>query len=554
MAEPMREEGRTTTSNSFLPVKKLVASFWFIGVVSVLLSCILFLPNIDSYPMQNWDEGVHSQVTKEMVETGDYWSLHYQGEMYFRKPPLKIWMTAPMVSMFGDYNWVYRFWSALAGVATVLVLARFVHEKQKNAAVTWLTVGIFVTGQFIFYHAFLTAEMDALLVFFTTLGVYAYWKRSNSLWWLLLAGGSFGLAIMSKSLAGMIGPFIVLIDLLIRKDWQLIRSKFFWSSLAVFCAVTLPWHISQIALWGANFWNDYIGFHVVERTFEQLYADLPALWYADITYQRLFPFSLFIGGALLLIARDILRDKNHSLRLVLVWALVPFVLFTWIKTKFEWYLLPMYPAIAWMIAYYLHQLMSKYKDWLLQVTGFVSAILVLGLLPGAVIPGSKTFWLTLQAYIPDGILDRIQNRFILSGLVVTIIVWLMIQAGKKYKKVIPIMLVLFILHSFAFTLGRNAGMMTTLPEQSVYEDIRDSLAQYGGTTIVLLDNDLYGRPAAYFELRRVSDVITNEKDSSKLEQYRDSSEILITESSSDVLEERPVLYHGEQYIVYAPAR
>ncbi|MBI4450220.1 hypothetical protein HY634_04115, partial [Candidatus Uhrbacteria bacterium] len=70
---------------------------WLLGVLAVAAFAMLF--RLDTQPIQNWDEGIHAEVSFEMVEGGDWLTPHYAGGTYFRKPPLKIWMSAGLFKL-----------------------------------------------------------------------------------------------------------------------------------------------------------------------------------------------------------------------------------------------------------------------------------------------------------------------------------------------------------------------------------------------------------------------------------------------------------------------
>jgi len=531
-------------------IARCLRSPWFMIVCMVAISASMFFILMPSYPMQNWDEGIHSQVTRELVETGDWWTLHYQGEFYFRKPPLKMWLTAPLVQLFGDKVWVYRFWSSFAGVASVALLAYFVYRKEKDLLAAWLAGLIFVSGQFIFYHAFRTGETDALLVFLLVVGFFAYWNARANHSWFLLMGASFGLAIMTKSLAGAIGPIVVVFDILLRRQWSVFRVRYLWYGVAVFFVVALPWHVSMISMYGKQFWDEYIGFHVVDRTLVQLYADMPWHWYATIFWQRLFPLSYFMIGGLLIPLWRFITRKQQDISLAVLWLVVTLLLFTAVKTKFEWYILPAYPAAAWILARYFSELIRLYTKPLFYGTFALSLFLVFAKTPQAIPPGARVYWLSLQAYIPVAVQPLISNSYVWSAIFVLLLAILYYALRKRKKIYIPILFSLLILHSLAFAFGRDAHMIATEQRSSEFQEIARVIRLEGTEKVITYQTDFYDKPAGYFEVYATTRDIQNIKHSSDELRIALTGKTVVITSEDAPLDSMKFFAHIDQYYLY----
>lgn len=70
------------------------------------------------------DEGRYSAVALNMIETGDYLVPRLNREhAHFAKPPMTYWAVAASIATFGRNEWSVRLPSALAYVATALIVA-----------------------------------------------------------------------------------------------------------------------------------------------------------------------------------------------------------------------------------------------------------------------------------------------------------------------------------------------------------------------------------------------------------------------------------------------
>jgi 4-amino-4-deoxy-L-arabinose transferase-like glycosyltransferase len=81
--------------------------------------------------MQVWDEIRLANNTIEMVDTGNLLVTRYDGkpEVWNTKPPLQIWLEALSVKVLGIQSLAFRLPSALAALATVLLLFRFARRQ-----------------------------------------------------------------------------------------------------------------------------------------------------------------------------------------------------------------------------------------------------------------------------------------------------------------------------------------------------------------------------------------------------------------------------------------
>ena len=84
---------------------------------------------------------MQAQVSREMVEDGDWIFMELDNEPYFRKPPLSHWVRAIFFNLFG-INGIFcqaglcHFWSRCA--FAVFLIAEVVENKN----VAWLSVAI----------------------------------------------------------------------------------------------------------------------------------------------------------------------------------------------------------------------------------------------------------------------------------------------------------------------------------------------------------------------------------------------------------------------------
>ena len=175
----------------------------------LLLATVLFGAGIglrDPWPA---DEPRFALVARQMVESGQWLFPMRGGELYPDKPPVFMWAIALFLKATGSLRVAFLLPSLLAGLGTLALvfdLARRLHDR----ATAWRTgLLLLLTVQFTLQAR--TAQIDGLVTFFITLGVYGFLR------FLLLGGGwrwyylgwfAAGLGVITKGV-GILALFVL---------------------------------------------------------------------------------------------------------------------------------------------------------------------------------------------------------------------------------------------------------------------------------------------------------------------------------------------------------
>src|SRR3989344_557835 len=89
-------------------------------VILGLLAFALYFFKLGSFSLYDAAETTYGEFVKNILNTGDWLTLHFNGKVIFDKPPLYFWLVALLSKLIGFNEWAMRFWAALAGVLTVL--------------------------------------------------------------------------------------------------------------------------------------------------------------------------------------------------------------------------------------------------------------------------------------------------------------------------------------------------------------------------------------------------------------------------------------------------
>ena len=322
----------------------------------LLLSGILFFFRLGTPGLFDADEPAYAQAAREMLTTGDWITPHFNGRPRFDKPILFYWLITLSYRVFGVTEFAVRFWSALAGVTLVLLVAWAARRWFGPPADLWAGLA-FATNPLTAFLA-RAAVTDMLLTLFVTVailaGVEVLEGSRQAGRWAMIGWAAMGLAVLVKGPVGLLIPGMALGgSLLVCREVRGGMARLVpWGGPLLFAAITLPWY--GLAL-GANGWAFVDGFvikHHVTRYMGVVSSHAGPIWfYLPVVLIGFFPWSGFLPRALwhaVTVARR--RESGEPAgRLLIVcacWVAGVFLFFSLAGTKLPSYLFPAFPAMA----------------------------------------------------------------------------------------------------------------------------------------------------------------------------------------------------------------
>src|SRR5438093_7864968 len=98
----------------------------FDELIVLLFAAVIFLGCIVSPPSLLDDvDAVQAQISRTMLDSGDWVTARLDGVAYLEKSPLKYWMIAVSFAIFGVHDWAARIPVAISAVLLCWVTARF---------------------------------------------------------------------------------------------------------------------------------------------------------------------------------------------------------------------------------------------------------------------------------------------------------------------------------------------------------------------------------------------------------------------------------------------
>ncbi|MDG2014129.1 MAG: glycosyltransferase family 39 protein, partial [Pirellulaceae bacterium] len=143
-------------------------------VIAVCLICLF--SSLGASRFWDQDEGFFASTAASMYAQSDWVVPSFNGEMFGHKPPWMYWMMMVGYRLFGVGEFGARFFSAVFGMATALLVFRM-GTRMFNARVG-LLAGIALPTCLMFSVVSRAATPDVFLVFFSTLALYLFSRES----------------------------------------------------------------------------------------------------------------------------------------------------------------------------------------------------------------------------------------------------------------------------------------------------------------------------------------------------------------------------------------
>jgi 4-amino-4-deoxy-L-arabinose transferase-like glycosyltransferase len=375
--------------------------------ILIILAAMLFLFKLGSFSLYDAAETTYGEFTKGILRTGDWLTLHYNGQIIFDKPPLYYWLAAGLSLIFGLNEWVLRIWATLAGVLTV-VTTYYLGKELYNERTGFFS-GLISLTAFQFLIQSRIAELDIVLTLFMMLGLLLWlkWYKTEKRTFIILAYCPLALGMLIKGLLAVALPgFAVLLFLFFRKELNKIKAMAPLWGILIIAVIGLPWYILEYLRHGQIFLDFALGFLFLSR-FQGVVSGHTGPWFYYFLALTLgfAPWSHFIPLSLWRSIKQLTTNyklQNNSAELLILCFVIPaFIVFSIAKTKIPNYILPLYPFLAMMVGKLWADFLddnSTFKSML--ISHLCLAVVVILVFIAAVIAGSQYTGL-YQAMLPQ---------------------------------------------------------------------------------------------------------------------------------------------------------
>lgn len=328
----------------------------------LLISLACFLPGIAGLHPIDRDEPRYAQATKQMLETGDFIDIRFQDEARHKKPVGIYWMQAGTVALAEALGidearttiGLYRIPSLVGAVLAVLLtywsalaLARR-REAFLAAAFVGASVILMVEARLAKTDAMLlaciVAGMGGLARAWLLRGAAILPTRTALLFWVAFA---LGVLIKGPVIALFVGlPAIVLSYQARSLHW--LRALRPGLGIAIVAVIAAPWFLAIAWRAGAEFFAASAGQDMLGKLgTAQLYHWAPPGTYLLVFFATFWPAAILASIA---VPFAWINRRVDVIQFLIAWIVPTWIVFELVPTKLPHYVMPLYPAIALVVA------------------------------------------------------------------------------------------------------------------------------------------------------------------------------------------------------------
>jgi 4-amino-4-deoxy-L-arabinose transferase-like glycosyltransferase len=348
----------------------------------IVFSLVVLLPGFFRMPPVDRDEPRFAQSTKQMIETGQYVDIRFRNEPRYKKPIGIYWLQAAAVQAGRAAGvshaltriWLYRLPSLIGAIGAVLLTywaaLAFVSRRAALLAVLMMASSVLLG-----IEARL-AKTDAMLLFtcVAAMGALARiylgerrapqteigWGLPAILWTAMAAG------ILIK------GPLIVMFVALCALAVSILdrSARWLWSlrpvaGLIWLALLVLPWFVAIVLKSGNAFFVHAVRGDMLSKIANGQAHGAPPGYYFLLFWVTFWPGAGIAGLAAPALWR---RRREPGVQFLLAWVIPSWLVFEAAIFKLAHYVLPLYPAIAILIAIVIDQGGLANKRWMVRGT------------------------------------------------------------------------------------------------------------------------------------------------------------------------------------------
>jgi len=336
-----------------------VSRGWRGPILAAVVALLAVLPGLVALPPLDRDESRFAEASAQMLETGDFVSPKFQETPRFKKPAGIYWLQAAAVRVFSHVEdrqiWAYRIPSLLGAMMAAAACAWGAAAFARPGSA--FLAGALLGSTFLLSTEGAVAATDAVLAGSVTLAMASlgrlYFAARDGPAAGRLAKILFWLAVtLSIAVKGPIGPMIVVLTLAALAIWDRkagwIRSLGWGWGAILILAVIGPWAMAITVASDGAFWSGAVGGDLASKLaggddghgappgFHMLLAPL-----------LMFPATFLLPAAAVIAWRG---RSEPAIRFALCWLIPAWLVFEATPTKLAHYPLPLYGAVAWLMA------------------------------------------------------------------------------------------------------------------------------------------------------------------------------------------------------------
>ncbi|MDC9613900.1 lipid IV(A) 4-amino-4-deoxy-L-arabinosyltransferase [Xenorhabdus khoisanae] len=348
------------------------------AVLMALFFILTYLLPLDSRLLWQPDETRYAEISREMLQRGNWIVPYFLDIRYFEKPVAGYWFNNISQWIFGHNNFAVRFGSVFSILISAFLFYRLAMMMWQCRQTAFVASLIYIS-MFIVFSIGTYSVLDPMFSLWVTAGIVScYWAlkarsiRERVLAWSVL-GLACGMAFMTKGFLALALPVIAMVPITIYQKRFLEMVRF--GPIAVIFAVliSLPWVIA-VALREPDYWHYFFWVEHIQRFASEKAQHIAPIWYyLPILVLGVIPWLGLLPGALV---KSWKEKKSHpEMFFLFCWFIVPFAFFSIAKGKLPTYVLPFIGPLALMMAKYAVDCVKNGNMKALKMNGLVNVFI-----------------------------------------------------------------------------------------------------------------------------------------------------------------------------------
>ncbi|MBD2815079.1 lipid IV(A) 4-amino-4-deoxy-L-arabinosyltransferase [Xenorhabdus sp. Flor] len=348
------------------------------AVLMALFFIFTYLIPLNSRLLWQPDETRYAEISREMLQRGDWIVPYFLDIRYFEKPVAGYWINNISQWIFGDNNFAVRFGAVFSIIISAFLLYRLAMMMWQSRQTAFIASLIYIS-MFIVFSVGTYSVLDPMFSLWITAGIVScYWALKASsyrerIWAWSVLGITCGMAFLTKGFLALALPVIAMIPITIYQKRFLEMVRF--GPLAIICAVLIssPWVIA-IASREPDYWRYFFWVEHIQRfASDHAQHSAPFWYYLPILILGVIPWLGLLPGALL---KSWQEKKNHpEMFFLFCWFFVPLLFFSISKGKLPTYILPFIGPLALMMAKYAVDNMKNGNMKALKLNGLINVFI-----------------------------------------------------------------------------------------------------------------------------------------------------------------------------------
>jgi 4-amino-4-deoxy-L-arabinose transferase-like glycosyltransferase len=336
----------------------IAVSRWTSRMTLVLaLAGVLFFARLSERAL--WSEEVRwAQIPREMQRSGDYLWPTINGHTYYDKPLGSYWLVL-LASFFtgGVDETSARLPSALSGLGAVAMSMLIARRLYDDDTALWTGIILATSFSFVFFARNASTDVETIAGVLTVLWIYLRNEGKPAGWWTLLLWFVMALTSLTKGLLGFVLPILIIGLYSIASKPRDGRPWAFWENFNRWTLAAIPLSVLvflgpfllSIAAGGSTDGLAMVYRENIRRFFDPVNHRGPIYLYTYVIFMLLAPWSLLLPAAL--VQAHFTENKESRGRVfALAYFWGTFIFFTLSSSRRSYYLLPILPAGAFLIA------------------------------------------------------------------------------------------------------------------------------------------------------------------------------------------------------------